>query len=197
MRTYRGYLAAATVLAALATTAAKCDVGTNDAPGGGQPAASVPAPARSAPPGQGRKSPSTTPSPHRGGAAPPPDPYTGYAGVNDMRPPLEADGSHRVSCSALDAQFTVTPDNTRTRWRAVALDYDPPSSQRQYSTGNIARDVVIQPSSGTLEPGQSATVHVSGRYDSPLDPANFWIIVQAPDPDWGTRVSLHLRCIGR
>jgi hypothetical protein len=89
------------------------------------------------------------------------------------------------------------PYHAGARWRAVALDYDPPSSQRQYSTGNVARAVVLQPSSGTLELGRSATVHISGRYDSQLSPADFWIIVQAPDPQWGTRISLHLRCIGR
>ncbi|MFE1886291.1 hypothetical protein [Streptomyces diastatochromogenes] len=197
MRAYRGCLAAATVLAALATMAAQCGDGQGgSAPGGGQGGGRPAASARSTPPSHGGKPPSGKPSPKQR-ATTPPDPYTGLVSVTDMRPPLEADGSHQVSCSALDSQFTVTPYHAGARWRAVALDYSPPSSQRQYSTGNIARDVVIQPSSGTLELGQSVTVHVSGRYDGEMNPADFWIIIQAPDPNWSTRVVQHFHCIGR
>lgn len=57
--------------------------------------------------------------------------------------------------------------------------------------------MVVQPSSGTLELGQSTTMRVSGQYDSDLAPAGFWIVVQAPDPNWTARVMPHFRCAGR
>ncbi|WP_175410036.1 hypothetical protein [Streptomyces sp. TRM64462] len=119
------------------------------------------------------------------------DGYTGHITVRDLRPDGFGDGRSDVSCTAIDAEFRVEPYHARTRWKAVALDYDP-GDRREYTAGNIARDVLIEPSSGTLELGRSVKVRVSGRYEGRVP--DFWIVVQAPEPKWASRVTLPFRC---
>lgn len=119
------------------------------------------------------------------------DRHEGHVTVRDLRPMALQDGWSYVSCDAVDARFRVEPYNAAARWKAVALDYDP-GDRQEYTDGNIARGVTLEPSSGTLEPGRTVTVRVSGRYESSRP--DFWIIVQAPDPKWTARVSLPFRC---
>ncbi|WP_158690623.1 hypothetical protein [Streptomyces sp. 142MFCol3.1] len=168
MRKHRGHLAAAAVLAALATMAAQCDDSQDGSTqGGGQSGGRPAASARSTPPSHDEKPPSKKPSPNQRGTTPPPDPYTGLVSVNDMRAPLAADGSSQVSCSALDSQFTVTPYNARARWRArwpwtTTAEQPAAVQQRQRRTGRGPPAVLGHAGAGLVGDGAHLRFSLAG-----------------------------------
>ncbi|WP_412075980.1 hypothetical protein ACLF6K_09250 [Streptomyces xanthophaeus] len=71
-------------------------------------------------------------------------------------------GVIRAACTALDIELTLSAEHAAARWEAVALDYHP--GQMRYTDGNVPRDVVIEPASGTVALGRTQSVRVRGSF---------------------------------
>ncbi|HEV2256649.1 MAG TPA: hypothetical protein VGS06_26210 [Streptosporangiaceae bacterium] len=84
-------------------------------------------------------------------------------------------GTQNVSCDAIDTELLISPEGGQIRWTAGG--YGTTSDSFPFVADPLP-SVVVDPSSGVLDPGQSQILHISGTFDgAPGD--SFYVEVNA------------------
>jgi hypothetical protein len=91
--------------------------------------------------------------------------YPGQVGVHFASDPGAS--SKTVDCTSVNFDIVVGTDGRPVDWKAAATD------NANIFIGNLIGGVDVAPASGTLQGGETTTVHVSGAPNSPMQ--TFWI----------------------
>ncbi|MEU9148141.1 hypothetical protein [Streptomyces sp. NPDC048349] len=93
----------------------------------------------------------------------------------------DAGGRTYVACEDIRVDLTLKAFDGRSRWRARAVNVDlvgTTARTRPLTDALLARGVVLEPSSGVLETGQTRTLRIRGTYTPPPGtPRRFWVAV--------------------
>jgi hypothetical protein len=100
-------------------------------------------------------------------------------------------GTDHVACSAINTELLIFPYDGRIRWTATASATKTDSFPY---VGASLPSIVLQPSSGVLDLGQTQVLHISGTYDGGSG-ATFYVEVTAPKSPGAPGNRLQLFCI--